>query len=48
VDEAVAEFQTLLEDRRRVLGPDHPDTLWTRNTLAFWLGRGDRDKAVST
>jgi anti-sigma regulatory factor (Ser/Thr protein kinase) len=30
------------EDRRRVLGPDHPDTLLTRNNLAGWLGEAGR------
>jgi hypothetical protein len=28
----------LLNDQIRVLGPDHPDTLATRNNLASWLG----------
>jgi hypothetical protein len=31
-------FGALLVDRRRVLGPDHPDTLLTRKSLAFWTG----------
>jgi hypothetical protein len=39
VDEAVREFRALLEDRRRVLSHDHPDTLRTRQNLAFWLDR---------
>ena len=29
----------LLPDRERVLGPDHPDTLTTRNNIAAWTGR---------
>ena len=24
----------MLPDRERILGPDHPDTLWTRGNLA--------------
>ena len=31
---AEAEYRNLLADRVRVLGPDHPDTLQTRNNLA--------------
>ena len=27
--------KVLLTDMRRVLGPDHPDTLTTRNNLAY-------------
>ena len=38
--EAITEFERLLTDRIRVLGADHPDTLATRNNLAFWRGRG--------
>ncbi|MCH7669957.1 MAG: tetratricopeptide repeat protein [Acidobacteria bacterium] len=34
VDEAIKQFTTLLKDRQRVLGPDHPDTLTTRNNIA--------------
>jgi class 3 adenylate cyclase/tetratricopeptide (TPR) repeat protein len=38
-DEAVAQFQALLDDERLgVLGPDHPSTLTARNNLAHWLG----------
>jgi hypothetical protein len=29
-------FRTLLPDQERVLGPDHPDVLSTRNNLAAW------------
>ena len=32
----------------RVLGPDHPDTLTTRNNLAYWRGEaGDPAAAVT-
>ena len=39
------QYQRLLEGRLRVLGPDHPDTLATRNNVALWskiliYGRG--------
>ncbi|MEN3541424.1 tetratricopeptide repeat protein [Microbispora sp. ZYX-F-249] len=43
---AVAAFEQLLADRQRVLGPDHPDTLFTRGMLARWRGemaRGQGD-----
>jgi hypothetical protein len=33
---AAAALQDLLTDRLRVLGPDHPHTLTTRNNLATW------------
>jgi hypothetical protein len=39
VQEATGQYQRLLADRTRVLGPDHPDTLLTRNNLAHWLGK---------
>ncbi|MFP3989553.1 tetratricopeptide repeat protein [Streptomyces sp. E11-3] len=29
-------FAELLADQEKVLGPDHPDTLGTRNHLANW------------
>lgn len=32
-------FEELLSDRKRVLGPDHPDTLDTRHNIAAWIGR---------
>ncbi|WP_331746107.1 tetratricopeptide repeat protein [Streptomyces virginiae] len=35
----MADFEQLLPDRLRVLGPDHPDTLTTRHDLAHWRGR---------
>jgi hypothetical protein len=37
----VTEFEALLTDRLRVLGPDHPHTLMTRNNLARWQNRLD-------
>jgi len=42
VKEAIAQFEALLDDYTRVLGPDDPDTLNTRGHLAFWLGRAGR------
>jgi hypothetical protein len=33
-DEAIALFSRTLADRERVLGPDHPDALASRNNLA--------------
>ncbi|GAA1794077.1 serine/threonine-protein kinase [Actinomadura chokoriensis] len=35
---AVGILQSLLPDRQRVLGPEHPDTLTTRHNLAHWTG----------
>jgi Tetratricopeptide repeat len=35
VEEAIAQFERLLADRTRVLGADHPNTLNTRNNLAY-------------
>jgi len=38
----------LLPILERVLGPEHPDTLTTRNNLAYWRGRaGDAAGAVA-
>ena len=37
---AVTAFTSCSPDRVRVLGPDHPDTLASRNNLAYWRGRG--------
>lgn len=31
-------FEALVTDRRRVLGPDHRDTLRARSNLAYWYG----------
>jgi hypothetical protein len=42
VGEAIDQFQALLADITRVLGPDHPDTLTARNNLASWLGEAGR------
>ncbi|MFD0742679.1 tetratricopeptide repeat protein [Phytohabitans flavus] len=40
---AAEALDEVLADRLRVLGPDHPDTLTTRNSLAYWRGkRGTR------
>jgi hypothetical protein len=36
---AVADFQALLLDRLRVLGPDHPSVAITRRDLATWQDR---------
>jgi hypothetical protein len=35
--EAVTELRALLGDLERMLGADHPHTLATRQSLAFWL-----------
>jgi tetratricopeptide (TPR) repeat protein len=37
--EAETEFRTVLDSRLRVLGPDHPDTLASRNNLATVLAQ---------
>ena len=43
-----ADLSTLLADRLRVLGPDHPHTLITRHDLAYWHGEtGDAPGAVT-
>jgi hypothetical protein len=42
VQEAITQFQRLLEDRIRVLGPDHPAIMRTRNNMAFWVERSSR------
>jgi tetratricopeptide (TPR) repeat protein len=34
LDEAIQLYTRTLTDRERVLGPDHPDTLLSRNNLA--------------
>ena len=36
VHDAIDRSQTLLDDQARILGPDHPNTLITRNNLAHW------------
>jgi hypothetical protein len=39
--------EELLPDRGRVLGPGHPDSLATRNNIAYWTGRcGDAAGAL--
>ncbi|EKT76280.1 Kinesin light chain 2, partial [Rhodococcus opacus M213] len=46
--QAITEFETLLTDRKHLLGPDHPDTLTTRNNLARWRGRnGELARAIT-
>ena len=42
MQEAIGQSQRLLEDQVRVLGPDHPDTLRTRNNLAHWEELSDQ------
>jgi len=40
--------QDLLNDHLRVLGPDHPDTLTARASLAYYLGAaGNLDQATA-
>lgn len=42
VDEAISQFQSLLADTTRILGPDHPDTLSNRKDLDSLLAdRGE-------
>ena len=33
------QFAALLPVRERILGPEHPDTLSTRSSLAYWTER---------
>ncbi|WP_314241681.1 tetratricopeptide repeat protein [Streptomyces kutzneri] len=41
-------FQHLADSARRLLGPDHPDTLAARDNLAWWQGRsGDTPGTVA-
>jgi tetratricopeptide (TPR) repeat protein len=48
VEESVGEFDTLVDDERRVLGHNHQDTLRTRHNRAHWLGQaGKVDEAVA-
>ena len=35
LDQAIPLYEQTLADRERVLGPEHPDTLTTRNNLAY-------------
>jgi hypothetical protein len=40
-------LQALLSDRERLLGPDHPNTLATRNNIAYLTGQcGDAREAL--
>jgi hypothetical protein len=39
VDEAIVAFEQLIADRIRILGPDKPQTLFTRGNLAGSLRR---------
>ena len=41
-------YEELLADQLRVLGPDHPDTLTTRNNLAYWRGRAGDPAGAAT
>ena len=41
-------YEQTLADRERVLGPDHPDTLLSRNNLALaYRAAGRTDEAIS-
>jgi hypothetical protein len=40
--DAEAEYRQVLDARLRVLGPDHPSTLTTRNNIAAVLAAQDR------
>ena len=42
----MAQFRELLTDQTRVLGPDAPDTLTSRNNLAFWLAEAGQVEAA--
>ena len=45
---ALTAFRAVAEDRARVLGADHPDTLTTRHQVAYYLGQtGDRGGALA-
>ncbi len=47
IDDALEEFRALLHDRLRILGPDHPNTLFLRGNIARWLGESGRiDEAL--
>ena len=40
-------FQLVLKDRLRILGPDHPDTIHSRNNLAYaYASAGDPLKGL--
>ncbi|MET0236075.1 MAG: tetratricopeptide repeat protein, partial [Kibdelosporangium sp.] len=38
----------LLSDQLRILGPDHPHTLTTRNNLAHWRGEAGDPAGAAT
>jgi hypothetical protein len=43
------QYAALLPDRVRVLGPDHPYILATRNNLAHWAGEaGDAEPLAAS
>ncbi len=43
----MVQAEATLADRERVLGPDHPDTLTSRNNLAnAYLSAGDLGRAI--
>ena len=44
--DSVLVWRALLADQQRVLGPDAPDTLTTRNNLASWLGQAGQVEAA--
>ena len=47
VDRAIIYFARAYSDRQRVLGPDHPDTLGSRNNLAYaYRAAGDLGRAI--
>ena len=39
LEAGTAEFREVLDDRRRVLGPHHPETLATQFRLAHWTAQ---------
>ena len=47
LDRAIPLLEATLDDRRRVLGEDHPDTLGSRNNLAgAYRAAGDLGRAI--
>ena len=46
-DRAIPLYEATLTDMERVLGPDHPDTLASRNNLAYaYQAAGDLGQAI--
>jgi tetratricopeptide (TPR) repeat protein len=46
--EALRLYESVLADRERVLGPDHPNTLISRSSLAVaYLGIGQATEALT-